>query len=167
MPIFKLWIVSYIVDVYFPDAVLADVFPLLLLFFCLPFCFVVFSPRTACTHSRKGCCKYLVEWWWLKSSVWNWNRYKLSFVSCQQNNYTAAFRDVSCGKGLHGFVRETNNCSPSMPCFWTLVLIVTACYIQVYNYLLFCLYFERYAFPIIIGAHGCSFFPPHWSLGRF
>lgn len=55
--------------------------------------------------------------------------------------------------------RNAQLCSPSMPCFLTLVLIVTACYIQVYSYLLFCLYFESYAFPIIIGAHGCP--PPH------
>lgn len=92
MPIFKLWIVSYIVDVYFPDAVLADVFPLLLLLFWT-FCFVVFSPRTACTHSRKGCCKYLVEWWWLKSSVWNWNRYKLSFLA---NRITTLLHSETC-----------------------------------------------------------------------
>jgi len=53
------------VDVYFPEDVLADVFPLLFLTFFLFLFFVVFSPRTACTHSWKGCCKYLIEWWWL------------------------------------------------------------------------------------------------------
>lgn len=43
----------YILDVYFPEGVLADVFPSF---------FVVFSPKTmACTHSGRGAVNILLN----------------------------------------------------------------------------------------------------------